>query len=178
MTERRLTTNTGWQLDPNNGSRRMNSLSKLTLASVACLLPFAPIAACSCIALGDHEQEVRIAFADAGAVVVAKAVSVVMHKSALVIHDAATQDFDAQLVTWTVDKSWKGTLDKGQSFETDTVTECCMCGRSVEKGDVYVIYLSRKPPYEIGVCGPGNALSKVKDDPALLDKIKAEESTH
>ena len=60
---------------------------------------------------------------------------------------------ESQAVQWKVLESWKGPYAKGQTFKTNTVVQCCMCGRSVETGSLMLLYLDGAEPYKVSTCG-------------------------
>jgi hypothetical protein len=104
--------------------------------------------ACQCIVPGS----VSDAYKHSTIVVSAEALAV-STAPALTKHGPDTISAETQTVRWKVLESWKGPYARGQGFETRTVVQCCLCGRSVIVGSLMLLYLDGAEPYKVSTCG-------------------------
>ena len=126
--------------------------------------------ACECIVSGT----VSDAYEHSTVVVAAEAIST---STALgpVKHGGDTMNGETQTVQWKVLESWKGLFVKGQTFETSTVVQCCMCGRSVVAGGLMLLFLDGTEPYKVSTCGHTAELKEVLHE---IPELHALQSKH
>lgn len=121
-----------------------------------------PVAlACSCV----PPATVTVTYTEASVVVAAEAEAI----SDRTVKDERG-DLARQTVLWRVHENWKGKHKVGSTFTTRTFVDCCICGRSVAKGDVMLLYLYGKEPYKLSICGRSKLLKlSLKDVPLLYE---------
>jgi hypothetical protein len=125
------------------------------IALTSTLVLFGQVAAaCSCILTSqDVESNVRDAYENSSVVVLAEATST---KSARRFR-LSPMGFDAiQRVQWRVLKSWKGGSREGEVLTSETITECCVCGVHVEKGEKRILYLRTYKSFSVSTCSVGH----------------------
>lgn len=124
--------------------------------------------ACSCEPRSkDLQRAVTESWRNASVVVAAEALEATMHQG----DQKPFGPSEMQAVTWRVTQSWKGAHVPGESFDTDTVVQCCLCGRRVQKGDTFVLYLHGSAPYSISTCSMSGPTSGLQAQIRLLDKV-------
>jgi hypothetical protein len=126
------------------------------IALTSTLVLFGQVAAaCSCFRTSsqDLESNVRDAYENSSVVVLAEATST---KSARRFR-LRPMGFDAiQRVQWRVLKSWKGGPREGEFLTSETITECCVCGVHVEKGETRILYLRTYKNFSVSTCSVGH----------------------
>jgi hypothetical protein len=122
----------------------------------------APLAhACRCAQTGSIEQ----AYIAATAVIVAEAIKIKTSAK-------AKSNLAEQHITWRVWEAFKGTHAKDSQLITNTVTSCCMCGLSIEQGEVMLLYVNGSQPYHLSSCSKSLALKAAVADIPALYKLK------
>lgn len=143
------------------------------LVLVMAFLNMAQLAgACSCA----EPDDTKTAFVKSGVVVVAKAIAVSKEVGTLKINDDKLYEATFKIVEWNVDERWKGPYSRNQRFKTRTVVTCCLCGRSVEIGEVLLLYLLGPEPYDISICGRTASIEHALNDVLILNKISGNPS--
>lgn len=138
------------------------------LVLVMALLSMAqPASACSCA----EPDDVKTTFGKAGVVVAAEAIAVLKEEGVLTTTDNKPYESTFEIVEWNVDESWKGPYHRNQRFKARTAVTCCICGRSVEIGEVLLLYLSGPEPYDIHICGRNAPLKHALKDIPILYQI-------
>ncbi len=148
-------------------------------SSILFILAFAllfsqKVFSCSCVGQPDDiEIAVTEAFNKASSVVWAKAVSITPSSSKME-HPGQGEDFDAESETthFTEIQSWKG--DHGKQFYTNIVTMCCVCGRSFNEGEEYLLYLYKNKDentYGTGICLRTKHVRYARDDIKILNQL-------
>jgi hypothetical protein len=143
-----------------------------TILGLVVSLGFPEIAAaCSCA----EPDDVPTAFKKAVTVVVAEAVSVSREIGSLTSPDNKQYEVTFEVVEWLVTEKWKGAHGAGQRFRSRTVITCCICGRSVERGEVLLLYLADPEPYSLNACSRTASLKHaLKDIPLLYHVAETE----
>lgn len=138
----------------------------VVLVGIALMFPQAATA-CSCTAPDD----IVTAFVKASVVVAAEVIAVSKEKGTLTIDDNKPYEATFEIAEWSVDEKWKGPYHRNQRFKSRTVVTCCMCGRSVEVGELLLLYLSGQEPYDIKICGRTALLKYALKDIPILYQI-------
>lgn len=127
--------------------------------------------ACSCIfSEGTLAEQVQESFADATAVFVGTVVDAQLDE--VPSRDDASYSLLTQRARFRVERDWKGNFKLGSIVTTETVIECCMCGQSVDAGEVWLIYIHGSgPPYEISTCSRSTPENFNSADIAVLDAL-------
>ncbi|MFC6635477.1 hypothetical protein [Microbulbifer taiwanensis] len=99
---------------------------------------------CSCaFGSGELEDQVKQAFENASAVVLAKVESIEKlepYEYQVEIGSSKKEtSYNRHKTHFSEIKSWKG--EHGKQFYTDIVVACCMCGFHFEEGKEYLLYL-------------------------------------
>lgn len=126
-----------------------------------------PAIACSCA----EPDDVKTAFIKSGVVVAAEAIAVSKEVGTIMITENRPYEATFEIVEWVVDERWKGPYNRNQRFKTRTVVTCCVCGRSVEIGEVLLLYLSDPEPYDISICGRTASLKHALKDVPILYRV-------
>ena len=137
-------------------------------------------AACSCTVRSDKlEDQIQDSYGFATSVVQAEAIEV---KTS--IYDAPSKAFPGHVerrneeqVTWRISRIWKGTYQASSAIKTITNTACCVCGFSVRKGAVYVLYLIGSAPFSLSACSPNKSLNQAHSDVEILSRLAADSGT-
>lgn len=145
-------------------------LVRAAIAAVVLLLPRWAWA-CSCI----ETDDVAGSFRGSIVVVAAEAVKVSRRTSPIQRSGRGFQ-VPTETVEWMVVESWKGAYSVDEHFETRTVVQGGLCGRSVAEGDVLILYLHGQAPFEVGICSrTGHLKDSLKDVPVLY-RLKAHDA--
>ena len=130
--------------------------------------------ACSCTKpVNTLDEEIRIAFGLAAAVVQAEAVEVVGNGIDPHTGKPEPNYFPGHVehVIWRISGVWKGSYEPGATFETVTKTECCTCGRAVQRGEVYLLYLGSRSPPALSICSSDKRLEDAAPDVVILNNL-------
>ena len=125
---------------------------------------------CSCLATRGGVEGIKLAFLNADVVVQAE----VIETSQRTIDSKTYGRAEQQIAKWKVNRSWKGENQPGSNLETRTTVTCCLCGTSVKKGDIYLLYLSGQIPYELWSCGSNKPFDKAKEEVEVINSYLAE----
>lgn len=125
-------------------------MKKLLFACAAWLLPLGAWA-CSCVEVTDDlSYEMRNAFENSDAVVVAKALSITV----LPPPDDHDLDIDPEIHVTDLNAiiSFKG--DVPPRFQTKIETVCCVCGFTFAEGETYLLFLYEEEDgfYSTNIC--------------------------
>jgi hypothetical protein len=119
----------------------------LVSAVLVCALFATPVLPCSCFEQSE-QQSLESSFAAFDAVVV---------KVRGTHFKSPGEEFEGfnprgQIATLRVLKSLKGPHKEGDLLEFRTVTECCVCGTPVARGERWRVFVDRKQPYALHNC--------------------------
>ena len=123
---------------------------------------------CSCGRFtGDLETDVRASFRSASLVAVATVASVSRGYARV---EPADTLLEQQVVTWQAVEIHKGSVPT-RTIKTETVTAGYMCGRAVEVGQTYLLYLDGPPPYSVSFCSLSTPFEQAKSHIEILRTI-------
>jgi hypothetical protein len=135
----------------------------VALLVLSVLLPTEALLACDCAPTkGPLEAGVRAGFDEASAVFSAEVVEV--------------EDFQAgfehfQATKLRVIESWKGAHSPGSTVRTVTITDCCLCGITVKRGQKFLVYVHGWQPYKLSDCSRTQALDDAGKEIEVLRKV-------
>ncbi len=136
-------------------------LLRLSLA-LLCFMPMLSHA-CSCIRpWPDREITVEEEVINASAVIEAEVLALLTIKN-------------QQLVIWKVSRSWKGPHHAQSYVLSLTNIMCCMCGRAVQKGYRYLLYLYGGQPYSISTCSMSGTFPTADKQVRVLEALRKPE---
>jgi len=133
--------------------------------------------ACSCWrSEGGEAEQVKSAYNDAAAVVLARAESVSEERVKRAYLPDNEEIYPGELTHFSEIRSWKGS--HGKQFYTRIITACCMCGISFVAGETYLLYLygpDKEGFYSTSICSRTSGALNVEDSELrLLDQLAAE----
>jgi hypothetical protein len=68
-------------------------------------------------------------------------------------------------------ESWKRAHSPQATVQTATITDCCLCGITVKKGQRLLVYVYGPPPYKLSDCSRTQALDGAAKELAVLRAI-------
>lgn len=147
--------------------RWASSMGKLVtfqvLLVLSALLQTEASFACDCApAKGSLEAQVRAGFDEASAVFSAEVIEVENFM-------AGFERFQGARLR--VIESWKGPHSPQAMVQTATITECCLCGITVKKGQRLLVYVYGSPPYRLSDCSRTQALDGAAKELAVLRAV-------
>ncbi|MCW8127517.1 hypothetical protein [Microbulbifer halophilus] len=137
------------------------------------------VLACSCaFPEGTLEEKVRSSVESAAAVVLARAESISEAQLPSRFGRPESEGYPGEITHFSEIRSWKGS--HGKQFYTRITTACCMCGRSFDEGDTYLLYLYGPDDegfYSTSICSRTSAQSRVEEgELEVLERVAAEQS--
>ena len=123
--------------------------------------------ACMCRTPDSLETE----FKKASVVVAAEAISITAGKTAFPMPNDPNFSMSTQIVEWEVTEAWKGSHTANKKFTTEVVDGSSLCLITVNKGDVYILYLTEEEPYTISSCSRSRLLKDALKDVPTLYKL-------
>lgn len=115
------------------------------LSFVTASLIAPPTLACTPVTRGANlEREVLLAYREAAAVVLAEVIDARTEKAYPPFGDGATHHARLKVMV-----KWKGRHEPGSEFETIAGTGAAMCNAVLAPGEVHLLYLGNREPYEL-----------------------------